>query len=148
MVVITIIMGVAHIMTISIFISIVTDALNHIHLFSPSRLFHPDHPRPLPLPPDPPARMPTPHDGHSYVGQVDYDASPDELQSHFEGCGTINRVTILCDKFSGRPKGYAYIEFADKDGAENALALDNSPFKGRNLKVGGVFYEGGVYVRM
>ncbi|CAM9794466.1 unnamed protein product, partial [Laminaria digitata] len=80
--------------------------------------------------------MPTPHDGHnSYVGQVDYDASPDELQSHFEGCGTINRVTILCDKFSGRPKGYAYIEFADKDGAENALALDNSPFKGRNLKV-------------
>lgn len=73
---------------------------------------------------------------HSYVGQVDYDATPDELQSHFEACGTINRVTILCDKFSGRPKGYAYIEFADKDGSENALALDNSPFKGRNLKVG------------
>ncbi|CAN0469343.1 unnamed protein product, partial [Hapterophycus canaliculatus] len=70
-----------------------------------------------------------------YVGQVDYDATPDELQSHFEACGTINRVTILCDKFSGRPKGYAYIEFADKDGSENALALDNSPFKGRNLKV-------------
>lgn len=87
--------------------------------------------------------MPTPHDGHSYVGQVDYDASPDELQSHFEGCGTINRVTILCDKFSGRPKGYAYIEFADKDGAENALALDNSPFKGRNLKVGGFLSCGG-----
>lgn len=70
-----------------------------------------------------------------HVGQVDYDATPDELQSHFEACGTINRVTILCDKFSGRPKGYAYIEFADKDGSENALALDNSPFKGRNLKV-------------
>lgn len=79
-----------------------------------------------PRPPPPP---------NSYVGQVDYDATPDELQSHFEACGTINRVTILCDKFSGRPKGYAYIEFADKDGAENALALDSSPFKGRNLKV-------------
>lgn len=69
------------------------------------------------------------------MGQVDYDATPDELQSHFEACGTINRVTILCDKFSGRPKGYAYIEFADKDGAENALSLEGSPFKGRTLKV-------------
>lgn len=66
---------------------------------------------------------------------MDYEATPDELQSHFEACGTINRVTILCDKFTGLPKGYAYIEFADKDGAENALALDNSPFKGRQLKV-------------
>lgn len=70
-----------------------------------------------------------------YVGQVDYDATPNELQSHFEACGTINRVTILCDKFTGRPKGYAYIEFADLDGAENALTLENSVFKGRNLKV-------------
>lgn len=78
---------------------------------------------------------PYPTPNISYVGQVDYDATPDELQSHFEACGTINRVTILCDKFSGRPKGYAYIEFADKDGSENALALDNSLFKGRNLKV-------------
>lgn len=69
------------------------------------------------------------------MGQVDYDATPNELQSHFEACGTINRVTILCDKFSGRPKGYAYIEFADGEGAINALSLDNSPFKGRNLKV-------------
>ena len=125
---------------IIILIIIVTNALNHMHLFPLSRLVYPAHLRPLP---DPPACMPTPHDGNSYVGQVDYDASPDELQSHFEGCGTINRVTILCDKFSGRPKGYAYIEFADKDGAENALALDNSPFKGRNLKVGGVLLRRG-----
>ncbi len=40
-----------------------------------------------------------------YVGQVDYEVTPEELQAHFQGCGTINRVTILCDKFTGRPKG-------------------------------------------
>ncbi|KAH8090115.1 hypothetical protein JL720_6416 [Aureococcus anophagefferens] len=45
-----------------------------------------------------------------YVGQVDYDATPEELQAHFAACGTINRVTILCDKFTGRSKGYAYVE--------------------------------------
>ncbi|KAH8063337.1 hypothetical protein JL722_2505 [Aureococcus anophagefferens] len=48
-----------------------------------------------------------------YVGQVDYDATPEELQAHFAACGTINRVTILCDKFTGRSKGYAYVEFEE-----------------------------------
>jgi polyadenylate-binding protein 2 len=38
--------------------------------------------------------------------QVDYGATPEELQSHFQACGTINRITILCDKFTGHPKGY------------------------------------------
>lgn len=37
--------------------------------------------------------------------QVDYGATPEEIQQHFQSCGTINRVTILCDKFSGHPKG-------------------------------------------
>ena len=41
----------------------------------------------------------------SYVGQVDYEATPEELRAHFAACGTINRVTILCDKFTGHPKG-------------------------------------------
>lgn len=38
--------------------------------------------------------------------QVDYGATPEEIQGHFQACGTINRVTILCDKFTGHPKGY------------------------------------------
>ncbi len=38
-----------------------------------------------------------------YVGQVDYSCTPEELQQHFQGCGTVNRVTILTDKF-GNPK--------------------------------------------
>lgn len=39
-------------------------------------------------------------DGRSiYVGNVDYSCTPEELQLHFQGCGTVNRVTILTDKF-------------------------------------------------
>ena len=38
--------------------------------------------------------------------QVDYSSTPEEIQAHFAACGTINRVTILCDKFTGHPKGY------------------------------------------
>jgi hypothetical protein len=40
-----------------------------------------------------------------FVGQVDYEATPEELQALFQSCGTINRVTILCNKHTGQPKG-------------------------------------------
>ncbi len=40
-----------------------------------------------------------------FVGNVDYSASPQEIQAHFQSCGSINRVTILLDKFTGQPKG-------------------------------------------
>ena len=40
-----------------------------------------------------------------YIGQVDYEASPQELRAHFAPCGTIHRVTIMCDKITGHPKG-------------------------------------------
>jgi len=40
-----------------------------------------------------------------FVGNVDYGASPEEIQDHFKSCGSINRVTILLDKFTGHPKG-------------------------------------------
>jgi polyadenylate-binding protein 2 len=40
-----------------------------------------------------------------FVGNVDYGASPEEIQAHFQSCGSINRVTILLDKFTGHPKG-------------------------------------------
>lgn len=40
-----------------------------------------------------------------FVGNVDYGASPEEIQGHFQTAGSINRVTILLDKFTGHPKG-------------------------------------------
>eukprot|EP00002_Diphylleia_rotans_P029342 TRINITY_DN5970_c0_g1_i1.p2 TRINITY_DN5970_c0_g1~~TRINITY_DN5970_c0_g1_i1.p2 ORF type:complete len:205 (-),score=42.66 TRINITY_DN5970_c0_g1_i1:319-933(-) len=75
-------------------------------------------------------------DGRSvYVGNVDYSTKPDELQEYFQACGTINRVTILCDKHTGHPKGFAYVEFASKDAVDIALSLSDTPFKGRQIKV-------------
>lgn len=75
-------------------------------------------------------------DGRSvYVGNVDYAATAEELEQHFHGCGAINRVTILCNKFDGHPKGFAYVEFTDKDSIGTAMALDDSLFRGRQIKV-------------
>ncbi|KAJ5562188.1 hypothetical protein N7535_003357 [Penicillium sp. DV-2018c] len=70
-----------------------------------------------------------------FVGNVDYGSSPEEIQAHFQSCGSINRVTILLDKFTGQPKGYAYVEFAEPSLVAQALVLNESVFRGRNLKV-------------
>ncbi|KAK4697160.1 polyadenylate-binding protein 2, partial [Lecanoromycetidae sp. Uapishka_2] len=70
-----------------------------------------------------------------FVGNVDYGASPEEIQAHFQSCGSINRVTILLDKFTGHPKGYAYVEFTEPQLVAQALVLNESIFRGRNLKV-------------
>jgi polyadenylate-binding protein 2 len=70
-----------------------------------------------------------------YVGNVDYGSTPEELQHHFQSCGTINRVTILADKHTGNPKGYAYVEFSEPSLVAQALVLNESVFRGRALKV-------------
>lgn len=43
-----------------------------------------------------------------FVGNVDYSATPEEIQNHFQSCGAINRVTILLDKHTGQPKGFVW----------------------------------------
>lgn len=50
-------------------------------------------------------------DVKSGTKKVDYGATPEEIQAHFSACGTINRVTILLDKFTGHPKGCAPFSF-------------------------------------
>ncbi|XP_027358111.1 polyadenylate-binding protein 2-like isoform X1 [Abrus precatorius] len=65
---------------------------------------------------------------------VDYSCTPEEVQQHFQSCGTVNRVTIRTDKF-GQPKGYAYVEFLEAEAVQEALLLNESELHGRQLKV-------------
>lgn len=48
-----------------------------------------------------------------FVGNVDYGATPEEIQAHFQSCGSINRVTILLDKFTGHSKGWVHAGHLD-----------------------------------
>ncbi|XP_070255024.1 embryonic polyadenylate-binding protein 2 [Myotis yumanensis] len=70
-----------------------------------------------------------------YVGNVDYEVTAEELEAYFNICGEVQQVTILCNKFSGHPKGYAYIEFATENSAQAAVGLNESIFQGRVIKV-------------
>lgn len=58
-----------------------------------------------------------------YVGQVDYAATPEELLAHFEACGTVERITIVCDKLTGRPKGMCWTLILDFVVAEFLILL-------------------------
>lgn len=66
--------------------------------------------------------------------QVDYACTPEEVQQHFNSCGTVNRVTILTDKF-GQPKGFAYVEFLEVEAVQEAVKLNESELHGRQIKV-------------
>jgi len=70
-----------------------------------------------------------------FVGQVDYACSAAEVEAHFRPCGDLNRVTILCDKYTYHPKGFAYVEFSSAKSVPNALAMDGTYLKGRALRV-------------
>ena len=72
--------------------------------------------------------------------KVDYACTPEEVQQHFQSCGTVNRVTILTDKF-GQPKGFAYVEFLEADAVQEALLLNESELHGRQLKVSLSFFS-------
>ncbi|XP_047329337.1 polyadenylate-binding protein 2-like isoform X2 [Impatiens glandulifera] len=76
----------------------------------------------------------TSDDVHSGARLVDYACTPEEVQQHFQSCGTVNRITILTDKF-GQPKGFAYVEFLETEAVQEALNLSESELHGRQLKV-------------
>ena len=68
-------------------------------------------------------------------GVVEITTTEEELVEHFEPCGAIERVYINCNKSTGRPEGFAYLEFQTEEAVSNALKLDGSRFQGKKLKV-------------
>ncbi|XP_024369330.1 uncharacterized protein [Physcomitrium patens] len=70
-----------------------------------------------------------------FVTNVHFAATQAALRAHFGGCGIINRVTLLAEPATGKPKGSAFVEFATKDAVEIALTLSESSLLSRNVKV-------------
>ena len=70
-----------------------------------------------------------------HVGNLNEMVGPDDLHNHFKACGTIKRVTVLCDKWTGRPKGYAYIEFMEPKAVELALTFHETSLRGNTITV-------------
>ncbi len=71
-----------------------------------------------------------------YVGNLNYDTTEDELKQAFEQYGQVESVKIISDRYTGRSKGFGFIEMPGDDEGRAAIeALDGSDLGGRNLKV-------------
>ncbi len=71
-----------------------------------------------------------------FVGNMSFQTTEGDLRSLFEPFGQIARVHIPVDRETGRPRGFAFVEMADDDGAAKAAtALNGKEVGGRTLKV-------------
>ena len=71
-----------------------------------------------------------------YVGNLPFETTEHDLQTLFEGMGQINTITVMKDRETGRPRGFAFIEMSDADGARRAMSeLDKRLYGGRSLTV-------------
>ena len=72
-----------------------------------------------------------------YVGNLSFDTSEDALKSAFEQDGRkVDSVSIVTDRDTGRPRGFAFVEMVNEADASAAIAaLDGTDLDGRTLKV-------------
>jgi RNA recognition motif-containing protein len=71
-----------------------------------------------------------------YVGNLPYSATEERLQQHFSQYGSVVSARIITDKFSGRSKGFGFVEMSSDTEAEKATtALNGTDFEGRNIVV-------------
>lgn len=71
-----------------------------------------------------------------FIGNLPYSASEADLRAHFAAIAEPSHVVMPVDRETGRPRGFAFIEFADRDVAEQVIQKFNAqPFQGRNLAV-------------
>lgn len=71
-----------------------------------------------------------------YVGNLSYTATNQQLQDHFAQFGTVVSADIIMDKYSGRSKGFGFVEMEDDAAAQDAIAKANgTDFGGRNIVV-------------
>ena len=71
-----------------------------------------------------------------YVGNLPYETTESDLQTLFEGAGPVRTINIVRDRATGQPRGFAFVDMNDADGARRAInELDRHQYGGRSLTV-------------
>ena len=71
-----------------------------------------------------------------YIGNMSFDTTEDQLRQAFKGYGEVSTVNIITDKYSGEPRGFAFVEMSGKDEAIAAISgLNGQELNGRELNV-------------
>ena len=71
-----------------------------------------------------------------FVAKLNFDTRESDLQSAFEAHGAVDSVKIIMDKFTGKSKGFGFVEMPNDDEARSAIdALNDQDFDGRTIVV-------------
>jgi RNA recognition motif-containing protein len=71
-----------------------------------------------------------------FVGNLSYQTSQEQLESAFSAFGAVERVSIVTDRDSGQPRGFAFVEMTNRNEAANAISsLNGTELNGRALNV-------------
>jgi cold-inducible RNA-binding protein len=71
-----------------------------------------------------------------YVGNLAYAVTNEDLMELFAQAGTVEKATVVTDKFSGQSRGFGFVEMADQEGATRAIeTLNETDLKGRRIKI-------------
>lgn len=71
-----------------------------------------------------------------YIGSLDYAVTADQLKELFSEVGTVVDSVVISDKYSGRSKGFGFVEMSSKEEAKKAIEKFNEKdFQGRKMIV-------------
>jgi cold-inducible RNA-binding protein len=71
-----------------------------------------------------------------FVGNLDFNTNEDELRRLFEAYGQVDRVSIMTDRDTGRSRGFGFVEMANAEEGDKAIAaLNGTQVGGRTLNV-------------
>jgi hypothetical protein len=70
-----------------------------------------------------------------YVGNLPFSATEDSVRTLFAAHGTVDKVSLINDRETGRPRGFGFVEMPSADASRAMQALDGKDFGGRPLKV-------------
>jgi RNA recognition motif-containing protein len=71
-----------------------------------------------------------------YIGNLSFETTEDQLRQAFEGFGEVSEVNLITDKYSGKPRGFGFVEMPTKDEAMAAISgLNDQELNGRALNV-------------
>jgi len=71
-----------------------------------------------------------------YVGNLDFKVEENDLQEVFQEYGSVNSTKIITDKFTGRSKGFGFVEMDDNEAANKAISeLNGSQLENRDMVV-------------
>jgi RNA recognition motif-containing protein len=70
-----------------------------------------------------------------YVGNLPFSATEDAVRALFAAHGTVEKLSLITDRDTGRPRGFAFVEMSNADASRAMQALNGTDFDGRPLKI-------------